>query len=86
MNEMREAFEVWVEDNLQWPFVIEPRLAFEAGYQAAIAAVKEGGPVAWLTYMKNDDVGFWPTYEEACSYCEDEVFPTPLYAAPKETT
>ena len=54
--------------------------------EAAIAAVKEGGPVAWLTYMKNDEVGLWPTYEEACSYCEDEVFPTPLYAAPKEST
>ena len=85
MSKMREAFEY----RYCMPWATAPiniKEDFEAGYQAAIAAVKEGGPVAWLTYMKNDDVGLWPTYEEACSYCEDEVFPTPLYAAPKETT
>ena len=43
MSKMREAFERWKEENLKWPFVIEPWLAFEAGYQAAIADVKAGG-------------------------------------------
>lgn len=40
-------------------------------------------PVAWATELKDGEIGFWPTREEACSYCEDGVFPTPLYAAPK---
>ena len=86
MNKMREALDKWRNKSPNQRYGTMNTTAFEAGYQAAIAAVKEDGPVAWLTYMKNDEVGLWPTYEEACSYCEDEVFPTPLYAAPKEST
>ena len=48
MDKMQEAFDVWWDSlgTLATSMTCERR-AFEAGYQAAIAAVREGGPVAW---------------------------------------
>lgn len=47
MNKMREAFHNWLaqQDDLN---KVQFLHCFEAGYQAAIAAVKEDGVAAWL--------------------------------------
>lgn len=46
MGKMREAFKRWIM--IQPSHKTERPVAFEAGYQAAIADVKAGGVVAWL--------------------------------------
>mgnify|MGYP003515820004 FL=1 len=53
---MREAFEKWCSI----PYHKElKREAFEAGYAAAIEAVKAGGPVGWVhpCYLKAGALG-----------------------------
>lgn len=84
MSKMREAWEYWnmtLEDN--WPYTEE---AFEAGFQAAIAAVKEGGPVGYqsplrygsqLTFPKPNPPPEWDDFY-------NDWFCIPLYKLPED--
>lgn len=77
MNALREAFEKWLENN-GYEGVVQD--AFEAGWQAAIAAVKGGGFVAsvnrgWLTgHVHTED-----------AFCESQIDGwIPLYRLPED--
>ena len=71
MSKMQEAFEQWIM--LQPSHKTERLVAFEAGYQAAIADVKAGGPVAFDT-----ESGL--CYKQTCS----RELQTPLYKLPED--
>lgn len=96
INELREALEdvalrvakesklnqfMWLDESIE-TFTDEV-VAVTDFARRLVAALGAAEPVAWATELKDGEIGFWPTREEACSYCEDGVFPTPLYAAPK---
>jgi len=75
MSKMREAFEKWAEgDSLNESGVAYD--AFEAGYQAAIADVKESGVVAWMLH----DGEIWST--PVCPYKDERG--APLYKLPED--
>lgn len=75
------------DDGGGWfPVYAAPRITLDLSSAPPQLPQREGWqwvPVAWATELKDGEIGFWPTREEACSYCEDGVFPTPLYAAHK---
>lgn len=81
MSKMREAFERWFYAS-KYAQVILPtesnkQIAWD-GYQAAIAAVKEGGPVAWMLH----DGEIWST--PVCPYKDERG--TGLYKLPDDLT
>lgn len=61
MSKMREAFEDW-NNRFTEPYQGAEKEAAWEGYQAAIAAVKEGGAVAWMLH----DGEIWST--PVCPY------------------
>lgn len=75
MSKMREAFEDWKrlspEDENACQF------SFEAGYQAAIAAIREGGPVARFNWNE-------AKFEWLTPYRYSEHHLTPLYRIPED--
>lgn len=80
MTKMREAFEDWRESQC-FPSELD---CYNAGYAAALAAVREGGPVAWLCEWEN-----WRQYhDESDPLPKDHEWEekpdhiTPLFAAP----
>ena len=94
IKELREALEdvaLNPSESAYWLFGVEqalaaPRITLDLSSAPPQLPQREGWqwvPVAWATELKDGEIGFWPTREEACSYCEDGVFPTPLYAAHK---
>jgi len=89
VSKMREAFEKWFYGSKYAQVIIpqesDKQIAWD-GYQAAIADVKAGGPVAWhsplrygshTTFRKpNPPQGFDDFY--------DDWFCTPLYKLPED--
>lgn len=76
MSKMREKFEKWADGKPI--FELDSVDIFEAGYQIAIAAVKEGGPVAWMLH----DGEIWST--PVCPYKDERG--TGLYKLPDDLT
>lgn len=78
MNKMREAFDEWFgQDGGSVGNPIRYQ-TFKAGYQAAIAAVKEGGAGAWL-YRQAD--GDWKLAHAQAGVLRA----IPLYRIPEDT-
>lgn len=74
MGKMREAFKRWIM--IQPSHKTERLVAFEAGYQAAIADVKAGGIVAWMLH----DGEIWNT--PVCPYKDEHG--VGLYKLPED--
>ncbi len=73
MNKMRESLKKHLTDP-QWEIEETSAVSFSAGYQAAIADVKAGGPEAWQS----------PNSHYLLEYFK--AFPdwTPLYKLPED--
>lgn len=64
MSKMQEALDAWRNKSPNQRYGTMNTIAFEAGYQAAIAAVKEGGPVAfkWTNEQGKERVTLGPGF------------------------
>ena len=73
MSKMQEAFEKWFL-SLGYQQLPSSKTSFEAGYQAVLAAVKEGGEVAWQSSERP-----YPL-----KYIKESSNWTPLYKLPED--
>lgn len=84
MSKMREAFEEWWKAHA-FKAEHEGRMhvAFDCGYQAAIADVKAGGPETWQT-QKHVHTSY--VYDKQSADCAErhEWKVTPLYKLPED--
>lgn len=83
MTKMREAFYAIKPDGTEAEYVL-----FFAGYQAAIAAVKEGGPACYMGTYNEHDIRDMRTvvmrHKESFEPTPDRV--VPLYHIPGDET
>lgn len=88
MSKMREAFEEWA--NSEVPATYHPeQQAFYAGYQAAIAAVKEGGAKAYIYTRDQGKGNGWltfnpPEFQDPEMMAEQEMVIDRLYKLPED--
>ncbi len=76
MGKMREALDNWRNKSPNQRYGTMNTIAFEAGYQAAIADVKAGGIVAWMLH----DGEIWNT--PVCPYKDEHG--VGLYKLPED--
>lgn len=82
MNKMREALNKHLTDP-QWEIEETSAVSFSAGYKAAIADVKAGGPETWQT-QKHVHTSY--VYDKQSADCAErhEWKVTPLYKLPED--
>ena len=85
-GECELAWQSWKAALAQQELPQKERPDFMAGYDAGMADAKrmtqQGEPVAYITETEQGPMVWTPEmYDEACTYCDDDEFPVPLYTA-----